>query len=139
MANILNFEDLKAWQKARELASLVYSYTKKEAFSRDFGLKDQIQRAAGSIMHNLAEGFEAGTDLEKSRFFIFARRSASEVQSELYLALDAKYISQVELKHGYDLAVEIKKMIFSLLNYLKRDKSVSELEGLYDPSSAVDS
>jgi len=107
-------------------------------FSRDFGLKDQIQRAAGSIMHNLAEGFEAGSDLEKSRFFAFARRSASEVQSELYLALDAKYIGQAELKESYDLAVEIKKMINSLINYLKRGKSFSEVEGLYDPSNADD-
>ncbi len=64
MANILNFEDLIAWQKARALAGLVYSFTRKEKFSKDYGLRDQIQRAAGSVMHNLAEGFESSSDAE---------------------------------------------------------------------------
>ena len=79
MTTIKNFEDLNAWQKARELAGYVYSLTRKEKFSRDFGLRNQIQEAAGSVMHNIAEGFESGYDPEFARFLKMARRSAAEV------------------------------------------------------------
>src|SRR5919197_451976 len=106
MTTIKNFEDLKAWQKARELADCIYSLTRKQRFSRDFGLRDQIQEAAGSAMHNIAEGFESGYDPEFIRFLKMARRSAGEVQSELYLALDAGHITNEELKQAYDMAVE---------------------------------
>jgi len=81
MATIKNFEDLIAWQKARELAGYVYELTSHDKFSRDFGLRDQIQRAATSVMHNVAEGFESGSDPEFVRFLKMARRSAGEVQS----------------------------------------------------------
>ena len=90
---IKNFEDIKAWQIARTLTGYVYELTRKERFSRDFALRDQIQRAAGSIMHNIAEGFESGSDAEFARFLKMARRSAGEVQSELYLAVDCQYIT----------------------------------------------
>ena len=120
MATIKNFEDLESWKKARELAGLVYSLTKKEKFSRDFGLRDQIQRAAGSVMHNIAEGFDCGSDPEFVRFLKMARRSASEVQSELYLALDCEYITSEELKKAYDLALEIKKLINGMMTYLRK-------------------
>lgn len=82
-------------------------------------------------MHNLAEGFESSTDAEKSRLFTIARRSASEVQSELYLALDLGYISHDELKVGYELAVEIKRLINSLIRYLKSGKSIAEYGNYY--------
>ena len=98
MTTIKNFEDLIAWQKARELAGKVYELTRKDNFSRDFGLRDQIRRAASSVMHNIAEGFESGSDPEFVRFLKMARRSAGEVQSELYLALDVSYITEEELK-----------------------------------------
>jgi four helix bundle protein len=98
MPTIKNFEELESWKKARELVGLVYDLTRKDKFSRDFGLAHQIQDAAGSVMHNIAEGFEAGYDAEFVRFLKMARRSAGEVQSELYLALDALYITEVELK-----------------------------------------
>ncbi|MCL5611323.1 MAG: four helix bundle protein [Chloroflexi bacterium] len=101
MTTIKNFEDLQAWQKARELATNIYELTRKEKFSRDYGLRDQIQRAAGSVMHNIAEGFESGSDPEFARFLKMARRSAGEVQSELYLAVDCQYITQDELQKGY--------------------------------------
>ncbi|HEX5838770.1 MAG TPA: four helix bundle protein [Anaerolineales bacterium] len=68
MATVKNFEDLKVWQKARDLAGCVYALTRKEKFSRDFGLRDQIQKAAGSVMHNIAEGFEAVMTLSLSAF-----------------------------------------------------------------------
>jgi four helix bundle protein len=81
MTTIKNFEDLKAWQKAREMAGYIYALTRKQKFSRDFGLCNQIQEAAGSTMHNIAEGFESGYDPEFVRFLKMARRSAGEVQS----------------------------------------------------------
>jgi four helix bundle protein len=125
MATIKNFEDLSCWKKARELAGYVYELTHKEKFVRDFGLRDQIQRAAGSIMHNIAEGFESGYDPEFIRFLKMARRSAAEVQSELYLALDAGYITEDERKKAYVLAVESKKLINAFITYLsKRHPSV---------------
>ena len=79
---------------ARELANLVYDVTEKGNFSRDFKLRDQIRAAAGSVMHNISEGFDAGSDGEFILFLKYARRSASEVQSEAYLALDRKYLAQ---------------------------------------------
>ncbi len=118
MGTIKNFEDLQAWQKARELADYVYGLTRREPFSKDFALRDQIQRAAGSVMHNIAEGFECGSDPEFARFLKIARRSAGEVQSELYLALDCNYITSEELKRCYALATEVKKMLNALLAYL---------------------
>jgi four helix bundle protein len=90
---IEKFEDIRAWQQARELSNLVYDLTEQAKFSKDFRLRDQIQGATGSIMHNIAEGFDHGSDAEFVRFLKYARRSASEVQSEIYLALDRKYIS----------------------------------------------
>lgn len=119
MTTIKNFEDLDSWKKARQLAGFVYELTRKEKFTRDFGLKDQIQRAAGSVMHNIAEGFDSGTDPEFVRFLKMARRSASEVQSELYLALDCQYVNQEELNKGYALAVDVKKLINGLMTYLR--------------------
>lgn len=120
MTTIKNFEELDSWKQARELAGYVYALTRKEKFSHDFGLRDQIQRAAGSIMHNIAEGFEAGYNAEFVRFLKMARRSAGEVQSELYLALDADYINEDELKKAYELTIEIKKLINGLITYLNK-------------------
>jgi four helix bundle protein len=120
MVTIKNFEELDSWKKARELAGYVYALTRKERFYRDFGLRDQIQRAAGSIMHNIAEGFEAGYNAEFVRFLKMARRSAGEVQSELYLALDADYINESELKKAYELTIEVKKLINGLITYLNK-------------------
>lgn len=90
---IERFEDIRAWQQARELSNLVYDLTERGNFAKDFRLRDQIQGATGSIMHNIAEGFDDGSDTEFIRFLKYARRSASEVQSEIYLALDRKYVS----------------------------------------------
>jgi four helix bundle protein len=128
MPTIKNFEYLDVWKKARELAGYVYALTRNEKFSHDFGLSNQIQRAAGSVMHNIAEGFEAGYDAEFIRFLKMARRSAGEVQSELYLALDALYITEDELKKGYNLATESKKLINGLITYLANRKPTSRLE-----------
>jgi len=122
MAKIERFEDLQSWQKARQLANMVYELTRRPAFAKDFQLRDQIRDAAGSVMHNIAEGFDAGTRAEFVRFLKMARRSASEVQSELYLALDQKYITPEQLKSTYDLATEAKRLINGMIAYLRKPK-----------------
>jgi four helix bundle protein len=120
MTTIKNFEELKAWQKARELAGYIYELTRQDKFSRDFGLRDQIQRAASSVMHNIAEGFESGSDPEFVRFLKMARRSAGEVQSQLYLALDVSYITEQERQKAYDLGMDVKKLINGMMTYLRK-------------------
>lgn len=122
---IQRFEDLQCWQKARQLANLIYDLTNRTAFTKDFRLRDQVRDAAGSTMHNIAEGFDSGTDLEFIRFLKIARRSASEVQSQLYLALDRKYITEQERSQAYELATETKRLINGLIAYLRRAKSDS--------------
>lgn len=120
MASIKNFEELTAWQKARELAGFVYGLTRQDKFSRDYGLRDQIQRAVSSVMHNIAEGFESGSDPEFVRFLKMARRSAGEVQSELYLALDVGYVTEEERQKAYILATEVKRLINGMMTYLRK-------------------
>ena len=119
---ITRFEDLQAWQQARVLANLVYDATDQGKFARDFKLRDQIRGAAGSGMHNCAEGFDAGFDNEFVVFLKYARRSASEIQSQIYLALDRKYVDESAFKQIYDKATEAKKIINALIAYLRRSK-----------------
>ena len=120
MAKIERFEDLQSWQKARQLCMQVFDLTERGSFARDYELRNQIRGASGSIMHNVAEGFDAGSDAEFTRFLKIARRSASEVQSQLYLALDRKYIAQHDLDTVYETATEIKKLINGLIAYLQK-------------------
>jgi four helix bundle protein len=122
---IEKFEDIRAWQQARELTNLVYDLTEKGNFVKDYRLRDQIQGAAGSIMHNIAEGFDDGSDVEFIRFLKYARRSASEVQSETYLALDRKYITPQDFQQVYDMATTTKKSINAFIAYLRKSKSDS--------------
>lgn len=119
MAKIERFEDLQSWQKARQLANLIYDLTEHLQFCRDFNLSGQIRDAAGSVMHNIAEGFSAGTNPEFIRFLKISRRSASEVQSELYLALDRHYVSPDELTFAYNLATGAKRLINGMIRYLR--------------------
>ena len=120
MAKIGRFEDLQSWQKGRQLTNLIYDLTERPNFAKDFRLCGQIQGAAGSVMHNIAEGFDCGTNPEFIRFLKMSRHSASEVQSELYLALDRKYISEAELSFAYNLATETKKLINGMIGYLRK-------------------
>ena len=110
------FEDIEGWQLARELTQTVYGLTKKPDFAKDYGLKRQIQDAAGSSMHNIAEGFDSETNAEFIRFLRYAKRSCTEVQSELYVALDAKYISQEEFKDVYEQARRTRAAIRGFIN-----------------------
>ena len=99
---IRKFEDIECWQLGRELTREVYTLTAAGQFSRDFGLKDQIRRAAGSVMHNIAEGFDAGGNTEFVRFLRYAQRSCSEVKSQLYVALDQRYIESSQFEFLYE-------------------------------------
>jgi four helix bundle protein len=123
MTKIRCFEDLQSWQKARQLANSIYDLTGHHGFARDLKLCGQLQGAAGSVMHNIAEGFDAGSNREFIRFLKLSRRSASEVQSELYLALDRKYITTEELAAAYALASEAKRLINGMVAYLRQHKS----------------
>ncbi|MCP4628192.1 MAG: four helix bundle protein [bacterium] len=112
------FEDIEAWQLAPELTRKVYDLTKKPKFVRDFGLKSQIQDAAGSTMHNIAEGFDSETNPEFIRFLRYAKRSCTEVQSELYVALDQQYITNAEFRDVYDHAGRTRAAIRGFIKYL---------------------
>jgi four helix bundle protein len=116
---ITRFEDIEGWQSARELSRGVYSLAKGERFCKDFGLKDQICRASVSVMSNIAEGFDAGSRAEFARFLAYAQRSCSEVQAQLYVALDQKYISQAEFDEVYKLAHATSSKIGAFIKYLK--------------------
>ncbi|GAB4531257.1 MAG: hypothetical protein Fur0018_19080 [Anaerolineales bacterium] len=98
MSSLTRFEEIRAWQEARKLVRTVYGMTREGAFARDFGLRDQIQRAAVSVMTNIAEGFGARSNPSFQQFLTYARRSALEVQSLLYVAIDVGYISEEQFR-----------------------------------------
>ena len=125
MGKIRKFEDIESWKKARTLTNEVYRATTSGLFSRDFGLKDQIRRAAVSILSNIAEGFERGGDKEFEQFLAIAKGSCGEVRAQLYVALDQKYFSQPEFDRLTGLATEVGQLISGLMRYLKQ----SELRG----------
>ena len=119
MARIERFEDIEAWQEARVLVKMVYELTAQERFSRDYGLKDQIQRAAVSAMTNIAEGFDCESTTEFLRFLGIARRSTVEVQSLGYTALDLKDVSSEQFATLYAQAAKTKGKIGGFMAYLR--------------------
>ncbi|HUG34540.1 MAG TPA: four helix bundle protein [Anaerolineales bacterium] len=120
MAMISRFEDINAWQEARVLVKMIYKLTRSGAFAKDYGLRDQIQRASVSAMTNIAEGFDCESKLEFARFLGIARRSAVEVQSLLYTAFDIEYINDVQLKEHYGQARKTKALIGGFKRSLKQ-------------------
>ena len=119
MPTFKRFEDITAWQKARELTKEIYRVTSQKEFSRDFALKDQIRRASVSVMSNIAEGFERSGTGEFTPFLATAKGSAGEVRSQLYVALDQAYITP-DIFSTLNLTVtEISKMVAGLMGYLK--------------------
>ena len=120
MARIEKFEDIEAWQRARQLAKAVYAVTSEGKFARDFGLRDQIQRAAVSVMSNIAEGFERGGDVEFRRFLAIAKGSAGEVKAQLYVALDAGLIDKTAFDSLYKSATETGNLIGGFMKYLSK-------------------
>ena len=127
MSSISNFEDIEGWAKARELTNKIYNVTERDQMSRDFGLRDQLQRASISIMSNIAEGFERGGNQEFIQFLFQARASCAEVQSQLYVVKDRDYISEQEFKQIYGLAQEVSKLISGFISYL-RDSSEEDFK-----------
>ena len=116
---ISRFEDIQAWQFARELCKMIYQLTGDEKFHRDFGLRDQARRAAVSVMANIAEGFDSHSNPEFVQFLYYALRSASELQSHLYIAQDQGYVSESQFVEAYEEASRVKSMIFRFIDYLR--------------------
>lgn len=120
MNEIEKFEDVVAWQKARVLTQQVYSLSKVGTFARDFGLRDQVQRASVSTMANIAEGFERGGDKEFIQFLSTAKGSCGEVKSHLYVALDQSYVSAEQFRGLYQQADEVSRLVAGFMGYLQQ-------------------
>lgn len=119
MTSVERFEDLDVWQRSRKLANFVYDLTDGEFFKRDFVLRDQIRRAAVSVMSNIAEGFESKTQGMFIEYLGRAKASAGELRAQLYLALDRKYIDDSEFKVASSDAQICSRQIVSLSRYLE--------------------
>ena len=117
-----SFEDLIAWQKARKLTKVIYDVTKRGEFAKDFGLAGQIQRAAVSVMSNIAEGFERNRRAEFHQFLSVAKASAAEVRSQLYVALDVGYLGQKEFQDLNAAANEVARVIGGLRQSVARQR-----------------
>jgi len=120
MATIRRFEEIEAWQKARQLVREVYSCSNSGRFARDFGLRDHIREAGISIMSNIAEGFERGGNAEFRQFLAVAKGSAGEVESKLYVALDQGYLSEKEFEALRGTTIDVKRLIGGFMGYLRR-------------------
>jgi four helix bundle protein len=119
MGTFKTFEEIEAWQQARELTRLVYEVSGKGAFGRDFALRDQIRRAAVSVMSNVAEGFGRGGAKEFVQFLSVARGSASEVSAQLYVALDQGYVSKEGFSRLQEQAARTSSVLSGLIRYLR--------------------
>ncbi|MDA0194043.1 MAG: four helix bundle protein [Bacteroidetes bacterium] len=126
MATIRKFEDIEAWQEARELSKMIYKVTSNGQAAKDFGLRDQIRRSSGSVMDNIAEGFDRGGNKEFIHFLSIARGSAGEVRSQLCRMHDQSYIDKNEFDVMNEMAVKISNQISGLMNYLSK----SDFSGL---------
>ena len=123
---ISRFEDLIAWQKARELTKNIYKITKQGDFHKDFGLRDQIRRASVSIMSNLAEGFERGGRSEFHQFLVIAKGSCAELRSQLYVVLDNDYIVEITFQNIDSLAKEVSRLVGGLRAAVYRQKVIKK-------------
>lgn len=126
MATLTKFEDLGIWQEARQLSKEVYEWTNRMPFTHDFSLKDQIRRSSGSLMDNIAEGFDRDGNKEFIQFLSIAKGSAGEVRSQLYRAVDQHYISQDKFDRMSQRSNKISAGILGLINYLR----TSEIKGI---------
>jgi four helix bundle protein len=119
MAKFNKFEEIQAWQKAKDVTLQIYEITLGSNFAKDFGLKDQIRRTSVSIMANIAEGHGRRTNIEFANFLNISRGSVAEVQSHLYIALGLKYVTQKDFDYLYNNLTEISRMLLSLAKYLR--------------------
>ena len=127
MVKIEKFEDIIAWKKAMELCDLIYSYTNKEKFSKDFGLKDQVRRSSVSIVSNIAEGFEREGNNQFIYFLSIAKGSAGELRAQIYISRNQDYITEEEFNSINDKVIEVSKTISGFISYLKSIKSKPQL------------
>ncbi len=118
MATIKHFEDIQSWQKAREVCNYLGELIDKGRFKRSYRLIHQIEGSSGSIMDNIAEGFERGTKLEFIQFLGYAKGYCGELRSQLYRALDRKYITQEEVDYLRTYVMSISSLIQKLISYL---------------------
>jgi four helix bundle protein len=119
MGGIERFEDIDAWKEARRLSADTYTETRARSLRADVSLQDQLRRASVSIMANIAEGFDSGSNREFLKFLSYALRSGSELQSHLYVALDQDYISPEVFQRLYDEARSVKNLIGGFRRYLR--------------------
>lgn len=119
MARIERFEDIEAWRDARHLVKQIYEITNGGPFARDFGLRDQIRRAAVSTMSNIAEGFERGSNKDFVRFLFMAKASVGEVRSQLYTAVDLGYLEQGSADEIMGATQSVSRQIAGFIKYLK--------------------
>ena len=123
---INQFEDIEAWQSARTLTKAIYIISNDGLFAKDFGLRDQIRRAAVSIMSNIAEGYGRGGNKEFMQFLSIAKGSVAEVQSQLYIVFDVGYIQQEKFIELSNLAKSTGNLIGGFIRYLGK----SEIKGI---------
>lgn len=140
MAKIERFEDLKVWQAARLISIAVFEITKNEKLSKDYSLKDQMNRSAGSIMDNIAEGFERGGKKEFIQFLYIAKGSSGELRSQIYRAKDRAFINNDEFEKLLKNVEEVSKQLMGFIQYLKNselkgNKYLQEPELVYGDSS----
>jgi four helix bundle protein len=128
MPTVTRFEELVAWQKARELTREVYRLTRSGPWAKDYGLSNQIQRASCSIMSNIAEGFERGGRAEFHQFLSTAKGSCAEVRSQLYVAHDAGYLKQEEFEGILSKAEEVTRIISGLRAAVQRQRDALRSE-----------
>jgi four helix bundle protein len=122
---IKRFEEIEAWQKTRQLTANIYRSTSTGLFAKDFGLRDQIRRAAVSSMSNIAEGFKRDGNKEFIQFLSVAKGSTGEVRSQLYVALDAGFLDQAQFTELFGSAEEASRLIAGFMSYLRE----SEMRG----------
>lgn len=121
-----SFEELPVWRKARELVKYVYTLTRKEAFSRDFTLVDQIRRSSTSVMYNISEGFERGSNTEFIQFLYISKGSAGETRAQFYVAIDQEYITTGEFNKGIAMCKDVSGQLSGLIDYLKGSRLKGE-------------
>jgi len=138
MATWKKFEDIEAWKKGRELSQAVYKITKSNSLSSDYDLSRQMKRSSGSIMDNIAEGYERGGTKEFIYFLSISKGSNAELRSQLYRCLDQEYISHDAFNEYYNLTIEISKLISGIVSYLKsknfKGYKFHEDPGVYKPT-----
>ena len=125
MAKVKKFEDIESWKRARSLTKEIYDITLTGPFAKDFALRDQMRRAAISILSNIAEGFERGGDKEFLQFLSIAKGSSGELRAQIYVALDQRYNSIQSFERLVSEATKISQLIAGFMRYLKQ----SDLRG----------